>query len=121
MKLDQRLPRRPVAESADTDDAIWSAMSDVSRREILDLLRVKPLTTSELCEHFDFTRFAVMKHLKVLEKAGLVMVERRGRQRINHLNPAPLQEVYRRWVRPFESLPADRLLRLKALAENNKK
>jgi DNA-binding transcriptional ArsR family regulator len=96
-------------------------MNDASRRHILDLLRKRPMTTGELCEHFDFSRFAVMKHLKVLQRGGLVLVERQGRERINHLNPLPLRAVYRRWIRPFEKIPADRLLRIKALAESNTK
>ena len=75
------------------------------------------MTTGELSEHFDTTRFAVMKHLGVLEGAGLVVVERRGRYRINHLNPVPIQAIYRRWIRPFERVGADRLLRLKAIVE----
>ncbi len=99
------------------DDRVFSALGDASRRRLLDLLRERPQTTSELCGYFDVSRFAVMKHLKVLENAGLVLVERRGRERLNHLNPLPLQAVYRRWIRPFEALPADRLLRLKQLAE----
>jgi DNA-binding transcriptional ArsR family regulator len=99
------------------DDAVWGALSDTSRRHILDLLRVNPMTTSELSSHFDFSRFAVMKHLKCLEKAGMVIVERRGRERVNHLNPIPIQSIYRRWISPFEALPADRLLRLKLVAE----
>jgi len=86
---------------------------------MLDLLRLRSMTTGELCGHFEFSRFAVMKHLKVLEQAGLVIAERRGRTRFNHLNPVPLQEIYRRWVKPFEELSADRLLRIKRLAENN--
>lgn len=112
--------RYETPEVETIDAAIWSALHDVSRRHMLDLLRLGPLTTSELCEHFDFSRFAVMKHLKVLQIAGLVVVERRGRDRINHLNPLPLQAMYRRWIRPFERIPADRLLRLKVLVENNK-
>ncbi len=92
-------------------------MSDGSRRKILDLLRQRPMTTNTLCEHFDFSRFAVMKHLNVLDDAGLIVIERKGRERINHLNPAPLQAIYRRWIKPFEKLPADRLLQLKELAE----
>lgn len=98
-------------------DGVWGAMNDASRRKILDLLRSRSMTTGDLCRHFSFTRFAVMKHLKVLERAGLVFVERRGRERVNHLNPIPLQQIYRRWIRPFEQLPADRLLRLKHLVE----
>lgn len=100
------------------DDAVWAALNDASRRKILDLLREKSMTTNELCEYFEFSRFAVMKHLKTLDKGGLLVVERRGRERINHLNPIPLQTMYRRWIRPFEQIPADRLVRLKSIAES---
>ena len=106
-------------ETDHLDDAVWSAMNDASRRKVLDLLRENPMTTNELCEHFAFSRFAVMKHLKVLHKARLILVERKGRERINHLNPVPLQSIYRRWIKPFEKVPADRLLRLKQIAEQN--
>ncbi|MEO0996372.1 MAG: metalloregulator ArsR/SmtB family transcription factor [Pseudomonadota bacterium] len=101
----------------DGDAAVWAAMNDPSRRAILDLLRSRPMTTGELCSRFDVSRFAVMKHLKVLEQAALVLPERRGRSRLNHLNPVPLQRIYRRWIQPLEQLPADRLLQIKALAE----
>ena len=104
---------------ASLDDAVWSALNDASRRRMLDLLRAKSMTTNALCEHFNFSRFAVMKHLKALEKGGLVVIERRGRERINHLNPVPLQSMYRRWIRPFDTIPADRLLKLKAIAETS--
>lgn len=99
------------------DDAVWSALADGSRRKILDLLRQRSMTTNELCQAFEFTRFAVMKHLKILHQSGLIMIQRKGRERINHLNPVPLQAVYRRWIKPFEQVPADRLLKLKAIAE----
>lgn len=101
------------------DDAVWGALSDASRRRMLDLLRSRPQTTGELCTHFEVSRFAVMKHLKVLQNARLVLIERRGRERLNHLNPLPLQALYRRWIRPFDKLPADRLLRIKARAESS--
>ena len=104
--LDQELP-----------DAIWGALNDSSRRQMLDRLRAGPLTTSELAGQFDMSRFGVMKHLRVLEAAGLVVSEKRGRTRTNHLNPVPLQQIYRRWIAPFERLPADRLLRVKQLSE----
>ncbi|MEE8046200.1 MAG: metalloregulator ArsR/SmtB family transcription factor [Dehalococcoidia bacterium] len=104
--------RKPI------DDAVWAALNDASRRKILDLLRKKSMTTNELCECFEFSRFAVMKHLTTLQKGGLIVVERSGRERINHLNPIPLQTMYRRWIRPFEQIPADRLLRLKSIAES---
>jgi DNA-binding transcriptional ArsR family regulator len=59
----------------------------------------------------------VMKHLRVLTEAGLVVVEARGRERWNHLNPAPIRAIYRRWIRPFEEDDADRLLRFKQHVE----
>lgn len=107
----------PARKSAEQDDALWAALNDPSRRVILDLLRQASMTTTEICTHFSFSRFAVMKHLKALEKASLIVIERRGRDRINHLNPVPLQEIYHRWIRNFEKLPADRLLRIKAIAQ----
>ncbi len=55
----------------------------------MQLLQAQPLTTGDLCQHFDVSRYAVMKHLKVLEEAGMVMTERRGRQRWNFLNTSP--------------------------------
>ncbi len=90
----------------------WKALADPTRRSILDLLRQRERTTGDLCGHFDMTRFAVMKHLAVLVEAELVVVERRGRERINHLNPLPLQRIVQRWIRPFEASSADKLLRL---------
>lgn len=78
---------------------MWRALSNPVRRAILDLLRDGPLTTGAVAERFpDLTRFAVMQHLGVLEKAGLVLPHRRGRQRYNYLNPAPIQQIYDRWV-----------------------
>ncbi len=77
-------------EEGDADNILWSAFADSSRRRMLDLLRAGPMTTNDLCTHFEFTRFAVMKHLKILEQGGLVLVERRGRERLNHLNPVPI-------------------------------
>ena len=75
------------------------------------------MTTGDIAERFEQTRFGVMKHLGVLVEADLVIVRRDGRQRWNHLNPMPIHEMARRWVRPFERLAGDRLLRLKHHAE----
>ena len=101
------------------DDLIWRALGDATRRRILDLLRERPRTTGELSEEFPVTRFAVMKHLTVLVEAGLVVVERRGRERFNHLNTVPIRAIYRRWIKPFEKHPADQLLRLKDRLEKD--
>lgn len=109
----------PVPTSGPAN-AVWRALADPSRRRMLDELRRNPKTTGKLARSFDMSRFGVMKHLRVLEKAGLVVVETRGRERWNHLNPLPIREIYRRWIRPFEEPLSDRLLRLKALAEKEK-
>ena len=89
--------------SADAD-LVWKALADPTRRALLDLLAKEPLTTGELCTHFArprhgaFGRTGVMKHLDVLQTAGLVLVRREGRHRWNHLNPVPIQRVCDRWV-----------------------
>lgn len=106
-------------ESQPDDDLVWRALADPTRRRILDLLRKEPLTTGRIAKGFDMTRFGVMKHLKVLHEAGMVLVEERGRERWNHLNPAPIRAIYRRWIRPFEEEDSDRLLRIKQLAESS--
>jgi len=103
--------------SAGADEPVWRALADATRRGILDLLRQRPMTTGELADRFEVSRFAVMKHLGVLVEAGLVLVERRGRERWNHLNTVPIREIYRRWIRPFEARRADGLLRLKRQLE----
>jgi DNA-binding transcriptional ArsR family regulator len=66
--------------------SIWMALSDPKRRHIVNLLEEKPRTTSELSQYFDVSRFAIMKHLKVLEQANLISVRREGRSRWNILN-----------------------------------
>lgn len=103
----------PVADL----DPVWRALADPTRRALLDLLRARPRTTGELADRFPLSRFAIMKHLGVLVEAGLVLVVRQGRERWNHLNPIPFRQVHDRYLRPFEEASADRLLRLKGVAE----
>ena len=79
---------------------MWRALSNPLRRELLDRLVAGPLTTGELAAtHPELSRFAVMQHLGVLESAGLVLVRREGRRRLNYLNAVPVQQVCERWVR----------------------
>jgi DNA-binding transcriptional ArsR family regulator/uncharacterized protein YndB with AHSA1/START domain len=100
---------------------IWKALSDPTRRTILDLLKERPRTTGELCGSFvELSRFAVMKHLSVLEAAGLVVIRPHGRERWNHLNAIPLQQIYERWLRPYEARWASTLLHLKQYLEEPK-
>src|SRR5262245_27074949 len=96
----------------------WKALADPVRRNILDLLRGEPRTTGEICDAFDhLTRFGVLSHITVLKNAGLIRVERRGRERINRIDPEPLREAYEEWIRNYEVLWAGRLGRLKKVAE----
>ena len=99
-------------------DSVWKALSDPTRRAILDLLRQKPRTTTEIVEAFQhLSRFGVMKHLDVLREAQLVHTEEVGRQRMNSLNVTPLRQIYERWVTPFEDLWSSQLLRVKEKVE----
>jgi len=78
-------------------DKIWRAAASPTRRRLIELLRDGPRTTGDLCGAFRTTRFATMKHLGVLERAGIVTVRREGRERWNVLNAEPLREIEGRW------------------------
>lgn len=101
-------------------ELVWKALADPTRREILDLLKDQPLSTGQLCVPFELSRFAIMKHLAILEKAGLVVVRRVGRERFNHLNAVPIRQIYERWVRSYEGQWASNLLDLKSQIEEGK-
>lgn len=95
-------------------DPVWKALSDPTRRTILDLLRPGAKTTTEIVEAFpDMTRYAVMKHIDVLRTVGLVITREEGRRRINSLNVVPIRQIYERWVGPFAELWSSTLLRIK--------
>lgn len=80
-------------------EEVWRALSNPTRRAILDLLRSGPRTTGDLADAFaDLSRFAIMQHLGVLEAADLVIARREGRRRYNYLNPVPIQRIHDRWV-----------------------
>lgn len=101
-------------------DRIFKALGHQVRRQILDDLRDQPLTTGTLCGHFpEIDRCTVMQHLKVLEEAQLVIVERRGRERWNYLNPLPIHDIHERWIGPHAAGPTARLARLKLELERN--
>lgn len=109
--------------SRDALDAVFKALADPTRRRILDLLREQPRTVGELSAAFaagrngGLSRFAVTKHLGVLEDAGLVLTRKDGRRRWKHLNAAPLREMYERWVSPYADLWASSMSGVKRLAE----
>ena len=101
----------------DPDDNVWRALANVARRAILDILRGNPHTTGELVDRLGLDRHIVMQHLTVLRDAGLVHVEKRGRQRINHLNPIPIQRIHQRWVSRYEENWLSALIGLKDTIE----
>src|ERR1700743_758042 len=83
-------------------DEVFRALADPTRRELLDeLFREDGQTLGTLEERFPMTRFGVMKHLKVLEEAGLVVTRRRGREKLHFLNPVPIRLVHDRWVSKY--------------------
>ena len=83
-------------------DAVFKALADPTRRSLLDELFLRNgQTLQELEGRFDMTRFGVMKHLKVLEEAGLVVTRRRGRQKLHFLNQVPIRLVHDRWVSKY--------------------
>lgn len=99
-------------------DRVFKALASHVRRQILDDLKDQPLTTGVLCSHFpDIDRCTVMQHLKVLEEAGLVIAERRGRERWNHLDAMPIQDIHDRWIGPHAAAATTRLARLKQSVE----
>ena len=98
---------------ADDLDTVWKALSDPTRRAILDLLRQGARPTTAIVEAFPhLTRFGVMKHIDVLRAAGLINTREEGRQRVNSLNAVPIRRIYERWVSRYAEFWADRLLRL---------
>jgi uncharacterized protein YndB with AHSA1/START domain len=96
-------------------DAVFKALADKSRRKLLDELRRKDGQTLGALERRlpAMTRFGVMKHLAVLEKAGLVVTKRRGREKLHFLNTVPIRQVHDRWVSRFAAKVAGDLVRLK--------
>jgi DNA-binding transcriptional ArsR family regulator len=83
----------------DDDDRVFKALADPTRRFLLDLLFTRDgRTLSELESRLEMTRFGVMKHLKVLEEAGLVVTRRSGREKLHFLNPVPIRLIHDRWI-----------------------
>ena len=102
----------------DADDLIFKALGHRVRRQLLDLLKAEPRTTGALCELLpELDRCTVMQHLGVLEAAGLVIAERRGRERWNHLDALPIHAIHERWIGPYAAYAAAMLSRLKQQVE----
>src|SRR5258707_14784405 len=97
------------------DDAVFKALADSSRRLLLDLLFERDgRTLTELDAELEMTRFGVMKHLKVLEEAGLVVAQKRGREKLHFLNPVPIRQIHDRWIDKYTERQVSALLDLKS-------
>jgi uncharacterized protein YndB with AHSA1/START domain/DNA-binding transcriptional ArsR family regulator len=83
-------------------DDIFKALADPSRRMLLDLLYEKDgRTLNDLCAHLQMSRFGVMKHLRILEEAGLLTTRKAGREKYHYLNPVSIRQIYDRWVSKY--------------------
>ncbi|KAA9150735.1 helix-turn-helix transcriptional regulator [Amycolatopsis acidicola] len=100
------------------DDRVFKALADPSRRYLLDLLFARDgRTLTELESGLEMTRFGVMKHLKVLEDADLVVTRRSGREKLHYLNPVPIRSIHDRWIDKYTGRRASALADLKAELE----
>lgn len=100
---------------------VFKALADPSRRQLLDRLRErKGQTLSQLCEGLAMSRQAVSKHVAVLEAANLVVCRWRGREKLHHLNPVPIQEIYDRWIGKYERDRVTALADLKRALEEDR-
>src|SRR5881398_864311 len=106
------------AEVPDDDDLVFRALADPTRRLLLDRLFERDgRTLTELESEVEMTRFGVMKHLRVLEDAGLVVTRRNGREKLHFLNPVPIRLIHDRWVSKYTEPLAAVLSELKTRLE----
>ena len=102
----------------DDDDAVFKALADSTRRHLLDRLFERDgRTLTELEPGLQMTRFGVMKHLRVLEQAGLVVTQRSGREKHHYLNPVPIRLIHDRWIDKYTELRVSALAELKSRLE----
>ena len=100
-------------------DAVFKAMADPTRRSLLDeLFKQDGQSLSELEGRLTMTRFGVMKHLKVLEEATLVVARRSGREKLHFLNPVPIRLIHDRWIDKYTERQVTALADLKSQLES---
>ncbi|MEO7775862.1 MAG: metalloregulator ArsR/SmtB family transcription factor [Steroidobacteraceae bacterium] len=103
------------------DDPVFKALADSTRRFLLDLLFARDgRTLTELESGLAMTRFGVMKHLRVLENAGLVLTRRAGREKLHFLNPVPIRLLHNRWIDKYTEHHVSALTDLKSELESRK-
>ena len=100
------------------DDRVFRALADPTRRFLLDRLFTRDgRTLTELESELEMTRFGVMKHLRVLEEAGLVVALRSGREKLHYLNPVPIRLIHDRWIDKYTERRVSALVELKTELE----
>jgi len=103
------------------DDRVFKALADPTRRFLLDLLFARDgRTLTELESELEMTRFGVMKHLRLLEAAGLVVARRSGREKLHFLNPVPIRLIHDRWIHKYRERHVSALVELKNELEEAK-
>jgi DNA-binding transcriptional ArsR family regulator len=104
----------------DNEDMVFRALADPTRRHLLDRLFERDgRTLTELESELDMTRFGVMKHLRVLEGAGLVVTRRQGREKLHYLNPVPIRLIHDRWIDKYTERQVSALVNLKKQLEDS--
>jgi DNA-binding transcriptional ArsR family regulator len=100
------------------DDLVFRALADPTRRHLLDRLFERDgRTLRELESELEMTRFGVMKHLRLLEEAGLVVTRRSGREKLHYLNPVPIRLIHDRWIDKYRERQVSALAYLKSELE----
>jgi DNA-binding transcriptional ArsR family regulator len=103
------------------DDLVFKALADATRRLLLDMLFARDgQTLTEIEQELEMTRFGVMKHLRVLERAGLVVTRRAGREKLHYLNAVPIRQIHDRWIDKYTERHVSALLDLKDHLESPK-
>jgi DNA-binding transcriptional ArsR family regulator len=103
-----------MTERMSDDDRVFRALADPTRRFLLDLLFERDgRTLTELESELEMTRFGVMKHLRVLEEANLVVTRRSGREKLHFLNPVPIRQMHDRWIDKYTERQVSALVDLK--------
>ena len=96
------------------DDLVFKALADATRRLLLDMLFARDgQTLTEIEQELEMTRFGVMKHLRVLEDAHLVVTRRSGREKLHFLNPVPIRLIHDRWIDKYTERHVSALAELK--------
>ena len=108
----------PILGGVSDDDRVFKALADPTRRLLLDRLFERDgLTLTELESQVEMTRFGVMKHLRLLEEAGLVVTRRSGREKLHYLNPVPIRLIHDRWIDKYTERQISALSDLKTQLE----